>query len=198
MTIDMRSGSILLFAMAMVFLSCGEKTPAVADEAASTNTSEAAQAQQRIRAMEDSLSDKALFDRRRLMGLRDVYAAYAERFPLDSLAPDMLRKAAATSGDVGEHEKAVMLYDRLIKNYPQWHRTPDVYYFRAFEIENGLKKKGEAKTAYEEFIAKYPDNQFADDAKKMIEYMQYSDEELMEKFRKMNPDTSSVEAKKGK
>lgn len=195
---DMRSGTILLFAMAMVFLSCGEKAPAGTEETASTNASEATQAQQRIRAMEDSLSDKALFDRRRLMGLRDVYAAYAERFPLDSLAPDMLRKAAATSGDVGEHEKAVMLYDRLIKNYPQWHRTPDVYYFRAFEIENGLKKKGEAKTAYEEFIAKYPDNQFADDAKKMIEYMQYSDEELMEKFRKMNPDTASVEAKKGK
>ena len=186
-----------MFATVLVLLSCGEKTSTPEGEAPPA-LSETAQAQQRIRAMEDSLSDKALFDRRRLMALRDVYAAYADRYSQDSLAPDMLRKAASTSGDVGEHDRAVALYDRLIKDYPQWHRTPDVYYFRAFEIENGLGKKGEAKTAYEEFIAKYPDNQFADDAAKMIEYMQYSDEELMEKFRKMNPDTASVEAKKGK
>lgn len=183
MTRAMKWRTILLFAPLLVLAACGgSKT----DEAKSTGVPEATQAQQRIRAMEDSLSDMATFDRRRLMSLRDVYAAYVQRYPQDSLAPDMLRKAAATSGDIGEHEKSVILYDRLIKEYPQWPRTADACYFRAFEIENGLGKKGEAKTAYEEFIAKYPDNQFADDAKKMIEYMQYSDEELMEKFKRMN------------
>jgi|GEM_PF-433202 len=145
-----------------------------------------AEAQHRVRAMEDSLSDAAAFDRRRLMALRDVYVAYADRFPSDSLAPDMLRKAASTSGDLAEHEKAINLYDRLIKNYPDWPRTADAHYFRAFEIENGLGKKGEAKAAYEEFIKKYPDNQFADDAAKMIEYMNLTPAELIEKFEKMN------------
>lgn len=195
MTSDMKWMTILLFAPLLALVACDETKP---DEVKTVEVPEATEAQRRIRAMEDSLSDKAIFDRRRLMELRDVYAAYAQRFPLDSLAPDMLRKAAATSGDLGEHEKSVGLYDRLIKDYPQWARTPDAHYFRAFEIENGLGKKGEAKQAYEEFIAKYPDNQFADDAAKMIEYMQYTDEELMEKFRKMNPDTSGAEAKKGK
>ncbi len=198
MTSDMRTSSILLFVPLLALVACGEGKPSGTEETAAAKVPEATQAQQRVRAMEDSLSDMALFDRRRLMGLRDVYVAYVQRFPLDSLAPDMLRKAAATSGDLGEHEKSVTLYDQLIKDYPQWPRTADACYFRAFEIENGLKKKGEAKTAYEEFIAKYPENQFADDAKKMIEYMQYSDEELMEKFKKMNPDTSTAEAKKGK
>jgi outer membrane protein assembly factor BamD (BamD/ComL family) len=198
MTNDMRYGSSILFIPLLALVACGGGPPAGTEEAKAAGISEAAQAQQRVRAMEDSLSDMALFDRRRLMALRDVYAAYVQRFPLDSLAPDMLRKAAATSGDLGEHEKAVMLYDRLIKDYPQWPRTQDACYFRAFEIDNGLKKKGEAKQAYEEFIAKYPDNQFADDAKKMIEYMQYSDEELMEKFRKMNPDTTTAGTKKAK
>ena len=195
MTSDMKWRTILLFGPLLALVACADNKP---EEAKTAEVPEATQAQRRIRAMEDSLSDKAIFDRRRLMELRDVYAAYAQRFPLDSIAPDMLRKAASTSGDLGEHEKSVGLYDRLIKDYPQWARTPDAHYFRAFEIENGLGKKGEAKQAYEEFIAKYPDNQFADDAQKMIEYMQYTDEELMEKFRKMNPDTSGAEAKKGK
>lgn len=194
----MRSIPSILFVPLLALGACGEGTPVDTGTTKAEDVPEAVQARQKIRAMEDSLSDVAVFDRRRLMGLRDVYTAYVQRFPLDSIAPDMLRKAAATSGDLGEHEKSVMLYDQLIKDYPQWPRTADACYFRAFEIENGLKKKGEAKTAYEEFIAKYPDNQFADDAKKMIEYLQYSDEELMEKFRKMNPDTSGAEARKGK
>lgn len=152
------------------------------------------EARSRVGAMEDSLSDAASFDRRRLMALRDVYVAYADRFPQDSLAPDMLRKAAATSGDLNEHEKAVGLYDRLIENYPQWPRTADAMYFRAFEIENGLGKKGEAKAAYEDFMKKYPENQFADDAAKMIEYMSLTDAELIERFQKMNEGTEEGSA----
>ncbi len=181
----MKARDLLFIAPLALLAACGnDQTPAEATTAALTPDVEA---QQRIKVMEDSLSDKAVFDRRRVMELRDVYVAYTQRFPLDSLAPEMLRKAASTTGDLGEHEKAIAMWDRLIKDYPNWSRTPDAYYFRAFEIENGLGQKGEAKTAYEEFIAKYPDNQFADDAAKMIEYMQYTDEELIEMFKKKNP-----------
>jgi TolA-binding protein len=188
----MNAQHLLVAASLLLFASCGGGE---APEAAKAPLPENVDAQQRIRTMEDSLSTKAVFDRRRVMELRDVYLAYVQRFPLDSLSPDMLRKAASTTGDLGEHEKAIGLWDRLIKDYPSWARTPDAYYFRAFEIENGLGKKGEAKTAYEEFIAKYPDNQFADDAAKMIEYMRYTDEQLIELFKKKNADQEAAAAK---
>ncbi len=190
----MKAAHLILLAAIALFASCGGgQTP----EAAQTPLPENLDAQQRIRTMEDSLSAKAVFDRRRVMELRDVYLAYVQRFPLDSLSPDMLRKSASTTGDLGEHEKAITLWDRLIKDYPQWPRTPDAHYFRAFAIENGLGRKGEAKTAYEEFIAKYPDNQFADDAVKMIEYMNFTDEELIEMFKKKNAEQEGADANSG-
>ncbi len=179
----MKANKLVLLTSIVLLTACGGGP---APEAAVAPLPENLEARQRIKVMEDSLSNKSVLDRRRVMELRDVYLAYAQRFPLDSLSPDMLRKAASNSGDLGEHDKAIALWERLIKDYPTWPRTPDAYYFRAFEIENGLGKKGEAKTAYEEFIAKYPDNQFADDAAKMIEYMKYTDEELIEMFKKKN------------
>ncbi len=177
----MKARSFILLAPFALFASCGGDT---SKEAAALPPN--LEAVNRIKAMEDSLSDKSVFDRRRVMELRDVYLAYVQAFPLDSLAPEMLRKAASRTGDLGEHEKAITMWDRLIKDYPTLPSTQDAYYYRAFEIENGLGRKGEAKLAYEEFIAKYPDNQFADDAAKLIEYMQYTDEELIEMFEKKN------------
>ena len=142
MTSDMRTSSILLFMPLLVLVACGEGKPSGTDETAVAAVPEATQAQQRIRAMEDSLSDMALFDRRRLLGLRDVYVAYVQRFPLDSLAPDMLRRAAATSGDLGEHARAVRLYEQLIKDDPQWPRAAVAGDVGAGEGENGLSRVG--------------------------------------------------------
>ena len=87
------------------------------------------------------------------------------------------------------------VYDRIISNYPGWRRLADTYYLRAFTLDNDLDQKGDAKTAYEEVISRYPDHPFARDAKQMIENLQYTDEQLIEKFKKMN---AEAEAAKGK
>ena len=50
------------------------------------------------------------------------------------------------------------------------------------------------KAAYEDFMKKYPENQFADDAAKMIEYMSLTDAELIERFQKMNEGTEEGSA----
>lgn len=182
---------VLLFTATLVACGGSSTTPEKPAEAAADMRTEAVR---RVRNMEDSLSAQPVFDKRSMMAIRDVYLAFSERFPLDTLAPDMLRKAASTTGNLGDHKRAISLYDRLIKDYPSWPHTPDVYYFRASEIETGLGQKGEAKRAYEEFISKFPENEFADDARMAIEYMQYTPEQLMEIFRKKN----EVEAAAGK
>ncbi len=177
------TGTFLLF-IALLFAACGEKA---ATQAEATPEALVAEARTRIRAQEDSLFNKMVFDRRGALELRSVYLAYAERFPTDSMAPEYLFRAASVSRSLGEPQETLGLYDRVIKNYPAWYRLADAYYLRAFTIDSDLGQKGEAKTAYEEVISRFPDHKFAADAKQMIENLQYTDEELIERFRKMNP-----------
>ena len=88
-------------------------------------------------------------------------------------------------------EQGITLYDRIIKDYPSWKRLPDVYYLKAFTIDSDLDRKGEAKTAYEEVISRYPDHAFAKDARAMIDNLQYTDEELIQRFQQMQGDSAA-------
>ena len=149
----------------------------------------------RIRAMEDTLFAKTVFDRRGAQALLDVYKAFAKADSTDSMAPEYLFRAAGMSKGLGQPQDAVQLYDRIIKEYPKWGRLADTYYLRAFTIDADLKEKGRAKTAYEEVIARFPDHRFAQDAKAMIQNLHYTDEELIERFRRMNDSIDAAKAK---
>lgn len=177
---------LLLFAAVLLF-GCGEKKETPAD------------VQARIRAMEDSVFESLSFDERRALALIDVYKAYANGNPYDTLSAEYLFRAANVAKSMHNGEGAVALYDRIAKDFPNWRRLPDVMYLKAFTIDSELDRKGEAATAYREVIAKYPDHPFAKDAKAMIENLQYTDEELIQRFQRMQdsingakPDTTQL------
>ncbi len=157
----------------------------------SDSTSTTVEGAKRIRAMEDTLFAKSVFDRKGAMALLDVYLAYAKNYPLDSLAPEYIFRAASLTRTLGDPQRGVDLYDRVIKDYPTWRRLVDTYYLKAFTLDNDLQLKGAAKSAYEEVISRFPDHKFAADSKQMIENLQYTDEELIERFKKQNATASS-------
>lgn len=146
----------------------------------------------RIHAQEDSLFARPEFDRRGAQALLDVYKTFQTTFPQDTMAPEYLFRGAGLSKALGDPEGSVALYDRIIKTYPEWRRIAATYYMKAFTIDDGLKEKGRAKQAYEEMIIRFPDHPFAKDARAMIDNLQYSDEELIERFKKMNADSASA------
>ena len=148
----------------------------------------------RIRAMEDSVFEGLNFDKRRALALVDVYKAYANANPLDTMAPEYLFRAANVAKSLHEGEAGIALYDRIIKDYPGWGRLADVYYLKAFTIDSELGHKGEAEAAYREVIAKYPDHAFAKDAKAMIENLQYTDEQLIQRFQAMQDSADAAGA----
>ena len=152
----------------------------------------------RIRAQEDSLFSQSVFDRRGALALRDVYLAFAKNNPLDSMAPEYLFRAAGVSHNLGEPQRTLELYERVIKDYSTWKRLPDTYYLRAFTIENDLGKKGEAQAAYQEVIDRFPGNTFAEQAAQSIKNLPYSDAELIDRFEKMNAEADKAEAAKTK
>lgn len=154
------------------------------------------EAVRRIRTQEDSLFNTSVFDRRAALALRDVYLAFGRSHPLDSMAPEYLFRAAGVSHNLQEGQRALELYDRVIKEYPTWKRMPDTYYLRAFTIENDLGQKGEAQTAYQAVIDRFPGSPYAEQAAQAIKNLPYSDAELIDRFEKMNAEAAKAEAAK--
>ena len=151
-----------------------------------------AEAVKRIRAMEDSVFENLAFDQRSAQALLDVYKAFATAHPQDTMAPEYLFRAAGVAKSVRDADQSLRLYDRIIKDYPSWRRIPDTYYLRAFTLDNDLDRIGEARTAYEDVINRFPDHAFARDAKAMIENLGLTDEQLIQKFEAAQKDSATA------
>lgn len=151
---------------------------------------------ERIAGMEDSLFTKMNFDQRGAQGLFDVYKAYVAAFPTDSMAPEFLFRAASVAKVLYDANQSIVLYDRIIQDYSYWERLPDVYYMKAFTIDSDLGQKGEAKRAYQEVINLFPDHAFAADARVMLENLDYTDAELIERFKAMEAERAAEESAK--
>ena len=145
----------------------------------------------RIKTQEDSLFAKQVFDKRGAMALLDVYGAFVQTYPQDTMAPEYLFRSAGLAKALAQPEQSVKFYDRIIRDYPSWRRIASTYYMKAFTIDDGLNEKGRAKQAYEDVISRFPDHPFAKDARVMIENLQYTDEELIERFEKMQQEGST-------
>lgn len=146
----------------------------------------------RIRMQEDSLFASEVFDRRGAMALQAVYEAFVKVYPADTLAPEYLFRGAGLAKALGNAEQGVRLYDRIIAEYPDWRRIVSAYYMKAFTIDDGVGDKERARKAYEEVIARFPDHPFAKDSRAMIENLQYTDEQLIERFKRMEQEQGST------
>jgi len=174
--------SLLLLPLAILFACGGEKKETPAD------------AQARIRAMEDSVFQTLTFDKRKALALIDVYKAYATANPYDTTSAEYLFRAANVAKSLHDGDQSVKLYDRIAKEFPSWKRLPDVQYLKAFTMDSELGNKGEAEMAYRAVIEAYPTHPFAKDAQIMIQNLQYTDEELIRIFQARQDSADAAQA----
>lgn len=111
-----------------------------------------------------------------------MFQDFAGIFPDDPEAPDYLLKASDMALSVGQVEKSVKILNRIVEEYPDYSRMEDVMFNKASHLDFELRDTTQAKVAYQEFIDRYPDSELRDDAESRIENIQYSLEELAEKF----------------
>lgn len=154
----------------------------------------------RIKALEDSLfsSNVSMFDKTKAEELVKVYLDFAEKFPSDSLAPGFLFKAGNLLMNLSDPKKAIDCFDKIITKYPGFEKSPQSLFLKAFIYENHLNDLVKAKDTYMEFIRKYPENEFADDAQVSIQNLGKSPEELIKEFEKkaLNSDSAKAGEKK--
>ena len=161
--------SLLILALAAALASCG-----------SSNEKDAAE----IKTAEDTLfsSSEGFIDKAKALELVDLYVDYANSYPDDSMAVEYLFKGAEFCLNLGEGQRAITLYDRVIQEYPDFRKVPECLFLKGYVYENYLGDLDNAKAIYLEFIEKYPDNEFADDAEISIQNLGKSPEELIKQF----------------
>jgi len=111
-----------------------------------------------------------------------AYVSFADTYPQDSMAANYLFKAGDVAMNTGRANQAIKFYSRILEQYPNYSKAPEALFLQGYVYENNLGRLDKAKAIYEEFLAKYPDNDFADDAEVSLKYLGKSPEELIEIF----------------
>jgi len=160
---------IILLAVVMTILSCG---PSKNSEISKINE------------METSLFDEkgGMVSLEKANELVNAYIKFAGDFPGDSMASEYLFKAADISMNINQAQQAIDLYDRIIAEYPDFRKAAECLFLKGYVYENSLGDLQQAEAIYREFIEKYPDNDFADDAEISIQNLGKSPEDLIREF----------------
>lgn len=137
-----------------------------------------------IKTMEDVLFADAnkMIDKEKARELIDKYIQYGDEYPESQDAPQMLFQAGDMAMNLNMSKEAVEIFDRIMNNYPDYDKTPQCLFLKGYIYENSLGNLKVAKKIYEEFLEKYPDDEFADDAEVSIKNLGKSPEELIREF----------------
>ncbi len=111
-----------------------------------------------------------------------MYIEFADQYPEDSMAAEYIFKGADISMNINQPQQAIDLYDRIINDYPDFRKAPECLFLKGYVYENYFNDLDQARAIYTEFIEKYPENDFADDAQISINNLGKSPEELIQEF----------------
>jgi TolA-binding protein len=139
------------------------------------------EAKSKINKLESDLfsSEDMVVNRKQASELVNAYIDYADKFPDDTLSPDYIFKGADICMNILNPSKAVWFFDRIIREYPNYRKVPESMFLKAYVYDNNMQSYDLARKLYTEFIEKYPDNEFADDAKVSIQNLGKTPEQII-------------------
>lgn len=138
---------------------------------------------QEIRDYEKSLSlETTAVNEETGNALINYYTNFVKDFPKDTLAPAYLFRSAEVAMNIGNVEQSIELLDKVITDYPTFVEVPEAYFMKGYVYENAGNDKEKAIAAYELFLEKYPDHELAKDAKLLIDVIDLTPEELIERL----------------
>lgn len=109
---------------------------------------------------------------------------YGLLLPNDEKTADLLYEAARTAGYIRSFPKAVELYEWVYSAYPDYDKASQALFMMAFTYDNEMRNVDRAKVLYEEFLQKYPTDDFADDALVLLQNLGKSEEEILKNLQK--------------
>jgi outer membrane protein assembly factor BamD (BamD/ComL family) len=147
------------------------------------------QMSENITKMESDLKTVAKVDSTSVSALISSYQNFASKYPIDSLSPEYLYRAAGLANGFNRGTQAIDLYETIIHTYPGYERIPECYFMEAFAYENVQGNIGKASEYYNKFLDKYPNHQLADDARAALRLLGKTPDEIVGELDMMNADT---------
>jgi outer membrane protein assembly factor BamD (BamD/ComL family) len=123
-------------------------------------------------------------DQAKIKELTDLHVAFADTYPSSDLAAEHLFSAGNLAMNFMKPDQAISIFDRILRNYPDYEKIPQCLFLKGFIYENNLGQLGQAETIYREFLGKYPGHELADDVQESIKNLGKTPEELLMEFQK--------------
>jgi hypothetical protein len=102
--------------------------------------------------------------------------------PEDTSAADHLNEAAKVAKSIRAFPVSLELYDWIITDYLQTPYGPKAMFLKAFTLENDLNDLESARIAYEAYLKSWPQDDFADDARILLDNLGKDPSELIRQF----------------
>ena len=118
----------------------------------------------------------------------DVCEAAVAANPTIPNGPEYLHRAAETARTLRDIPRAIGIYDWIIDKFPSSKRASTSLFLKAFTYDNDLKDFDKAGKYYHEFLAKYPNDEFAESAKFLLDNLGKSEEELKKMLEQKSKD----------
>lgn len=125
-----------------------------------------------------------------------AYEAFAKGSPKNEKAPDYLMKAAELQKNQMKLKEAIAIYDNIMSQFPNSPKAPAAMFMKGFMLENDLKDPEAAKVIYNEFLAKYPQHELADDVTFSLNNIGKTPEQIIEELQAKQKADSTTSAKK--
>ena len=100
----------------------------------------------------------------------------------EKMKVDYLLRAGEMAALVNQYGKALGYYDQVLSDFPNSEKVATALFMKGYTLDDKLKNLEEAKAIYEAFLQKYPDDEFADDTKFLLENLGKSEEEIIRQF----------------
>ena len=110
----------------------------------------------------------------------EKYCQFVEQNPNDSMAATWLFHAFEINVTLKNADKSTELCNQLVEKYPDSEWAPRaLLYAGTFVYDDMLNDTAQAHAMFQKLIDDYPDDPFVDDAKKSIEYLGLTPDQIM-------------------
>ena len=117
----------------------------------------------------------------------EKFCTFVEQNPDAATAPDWLFKALEISVSQKDVEKSGEICDKLMKDYPDYDKTPaGMFMMASFIYEDQLRDLDKARAMYERIIADYPESELIPSVQASLKNLGKTPEELIREFEMMN------------
>jgi outer membrane protein assembly factor BamD (BamD/ComL family) len=133
--------------------------------------------------LEEAPPDSAARMRQVAMQLAALYEAFADEHPKDPRTPAYLMKSASHYlMDQASPAKPIEVCDRVIREFPDSPEAAEALFQKAFIYNNTLRSLDQAKTAYEEFLRRYPEHPLSASAESELATLGMTEEQLLRRL----------------